>query len=559
MLSLDFYKKLNVPCLVVSQEQKILFANLSAIDLFGHISSVKKLQHNFNFDICLLDYTDISDYNPISAALKSDCEFYSFATYQNSKNEFFNFELCSFKQEKNTIFLFKDITYKYRYDKLLADYDKVNSEYLNIQSNHTKFVQMEQNAQNHAVKMSLINKISNQIRNSMDIKKIIDTALKELVLLVGGFKGYYILTKNSDYVVKQVYPSEYKKSINKIVKFDSSVKKIINSKKYNISSCLKEFSNSKTDYKIPINRIIIPIYHGVEFMGLMVILTKQKSGLIAFADIIEAISSQLSVAIVQASLFKELHDKNLALKNALKELKEIQLQLINSEKMASLGHLIAGVAHEINTPLGSINSNNSIIKKLITKFEPQAEKTHNEYLNVIKNINNIDTEAISRITKIVQSLKKFVRLDEAELQETDINNELNLTLDLIQHETKNRIEIIKNYKEIPKIKCYPNMLNQVFMNILVNACQSILNKGTITISTDYKQSNLFVSIKDTGVGMDAKTKKNIFNIGFTTKGVGVGTGIGLAITNKIIEKHKGSIEVKSKLNKGSEFIICIPG
>ena len=217
--------------------------------------------------------------------------------------------------------------------------------------------------------------------------------------------------------------------------------------------------------------------------------------------------------------------------------------------MASLGQLVAGVAHEINTPVASIKSNNEIATKLISKLpEDQAE--------LLKEINNIDKEAIARINRLVISLRKFVRLDEAELQEADINKEIDLTLDLIRHETKNRITIIKNYGEIPPIKCYPNMLNQVFMNILVNATHAIENKGSITIDTDFTNNELIVKIKDDGCGI--KEPEKIFFAGYTTKGVGVGTGLGLAISQKIIEKHEGKISVNSTLGIGSEFIITIP-
>ena len=236
------------------------------------------------------------------------------------------------------------------------------------------------------------------------------------------------------------------------------------------------------------------------------------------------------------------------LTRTLKELQDTQLKLINSEKMASLGQLIAGVAHEINTPLASIKSNNGIVAKLLTSIEDTELK------EMLTDINEIDKEAVSRISNIVTSLKKFVRLDEADLQEADINKELDLTLELIRHETKNRIEVIKNYGKIPAIKCFPNMLNQVFTNILINACQAIKDKGIIEITTDYIDKNLIVKIKDDGKGIPQNQLNKIFTAGFTTKASGVGTGLGLAICNKIIEKHKGEIHFESgKLEYNKDF------
>ena len=176
---------------------------------------------------------------------------------------------------------------------------------------------------------------------------------------------------------------------------------------------------------------------------------------------------------------------------------------------------------------------------------------------MLTDINEIDKEAVNRISSIVTSLKKFVRLDEAELQEADINKEVDLTLELIRHETKNRIEVIKNYGEIPVIKCFPNMLNQVFTNILINACQAIEGSGKITITTEFKDKKLIVKIKDNGRGIPQNQLSKIFTAGFTTKGAGVGTGLGLAICSKIIEKHNGEIIVNSEEGKGSEFIITI--
>ena len=312
---------------------------------------------------------------------------------------------------------------------------------------------------------------------------------------------------------------------------------------------MKEFREAKP-FRENVQRIILPIYHLNKLLGIVLLSTKQKTRLDDTLEVLDGVSSQLGNAIIQAELYKKDAKMVKDLTKALAELKATQLQLINSEKMASLGQLVAGVAHEINTPVASIKSNNEIAKKLITQIEDE------EIAGLMSEINEIDSEAIARINRLVVSLRKFVRLDEAELQEADINKELDLTLDLIRHETKNRIEIVKNYGNIPPIKCYPNMLNQVFMNILVNASHAIKDRGVITIDTEFRESNLVVKIRDTGCGI--KEPEKIFFAGYTTKGVGVGTGLGLAISQKIIEKHKGKIEVKTKLGCGSEFCITIP-
>ena len=232
------------------------------------------------------------------------------------------------------------------------------------------------------------------------------------------------------------------------------------------------------------------------------------------------------------------------------------MHLINTEKMASIGQLVSGVAHEINTPLASISSNNTLINKILMKSETISK---NE-TDILKELNSIDIEAAKRISDLVKSLKRFVRLDEAEFQEADINSELDLTLKLIAHETKN-IEIERDYAKLPPVLCSVNMLNQVFMNLLVNACQSIKEKssgGKIKITTKATDKNLTVKIKDNGFGISRENQSKIFSVGFTTKQAGIGTGLGLSISKKIIELHKGTISFESKENEGTKFTVTIP-
>ena len=365
--------------------------------------------------------------------------------------------------------------------------------------------------------------------------------------MFGAFRAYYANAEDEGRFLIQ--ESLEKKDVGQIISFDRETTQHINNGKVSCQICMKEFREAKP-FRENVQRIILPIYHLNSLLGIIVLSTKQKTKLDDALEVLDGVSSQLGNAIIQSELYKKNASMVKDLTKTLAELQDTQLKLINSEKMASLGQLVAGVAHEINTPVASIKSNNEIMKKLIGQVEDEDTK------DLLREINDIDTEAIARINRLVVSLRKFVRLDEAELQEADINKEIDLTLDLIRHETKNRITIIKNYGNLPPIKCYPNMLNQVFMNILVNAAHAINKEGTITIDTDFQDNNLIVRIKDNGCGI--KEPDKIFFAGYTTKGVGVGTGLGLAISQKIIEKHEGKIEVKTKVNEGSEFIITIP-
>jgi two-component system NtrC family sensor kinase len=265
----------------------------------------------------------------------------------------------------------------------------------------------------------------------------------------------------------------------------------------------------------------------------------------------------------------ELEQKNIELEDALQKLGEAQEQLIIKEKMASLGHLVAGIAHEINNPIGAVNSAVDNMKRAINKIKLylSAGKTLEQIkknvrfqktFELLEDNSVVTVMASKRISRIVKSLKNFARLDEADFQKADVHEGLDSTLTLVHHELKNKVEVIKNYGKLPLIYCFPNELNQVFMNLFVNAAQAIREKGKITISTKKDKKHVDIKIADTGSGIPKEKLKNIFDPGFTTKGVGVGTGLGLSISYNIIKKHDGEIEVKSQVGKGTEFTIKLP-
>ena len=549
MKKFDFFRQFRDAVIILNKKNDIVYRNHTFKRWFQNLENLKKFSHNTNFDICPLDSENIEIYSPIYHALISEQNFFARISYQSELNRVFYYDMQAIKKGNYTIIFFTDVSAQNSLDDINELNKKLAKQLEILKSENEDLQKIKQKAQNQAVRIAMINKVSNNIRESIDISQILHSALKELTIMIGGYKAFYAKFDKNKFIIQEVYGEKKSKFPNKI-SLDTKTMETI--EKRNISYCnsLTEYNEAKP-FKQPILRIVVPVHHMQNLMGVIVLLSRQKRELTEEIEIIDAISTQLSNAITRA----ELYQKNILtvkeLKNTLKELKETQIQLINSEKMASLGQLVAGVAHEINTPVASIKSNNAIVSKLLESVKD------NELKDMMKEINEIDKEAVSRISNIVTSLKKFVRLDEAELQEADINKELDLTLELIRHETKNRIEIIKNYGELPTVKCFPNMLNQVFTNILINACQAIENKGTITITTEYDDKNLTVKIKDNGKGIPKNQLDKIFTAGFTTKGIGIGTGLGLAICSKIIEKHKGKITVNSEVGIGSEFVITI--
>ncbi len=262
-----------------------------------------------------------------------------------------------------------------------------------------------------------------------------------------------------------------------------------------------------------------------------------------------------------------LGEKNRDLEETLRKLQAAQQQLIMQEKMASLGNLVAGVAHEINNPIGAINSaaNTSarsieIVRAALGRHPAvlAGEKRLERALEVLGRNNEVAVMASERIERIVRSLRNFARLDEAEFQNADLHEGLDSTLTLLDHVLKNRIEVIRDYGDLPQINCFANQLNQVFMNLINNAAQAIAGSGVITLRTRRDGDEIIAEIIDTGKGIAAQHLERIFDPGFTTKGVGVGTGLGLSISYNIVLQHRGRIEVESEVGKGTTMRIVLP-
>ncbi|MEO1376681.1 MAG: response regulator [Cyanobacteria bacterium J06635_10] len=315
------------------------------------------------------------------------------------------------------------------------------------------------------------------------------------------------------------------------------------------------------------------------------------------AELIARVKTQLKLQHLTQNLEQQVAERTAELTQALQQVKQSQIQLVQSEKMAALGQLVAGVAHEINNPVNFIHGNLDHVEEytqILLEFLQLYEKNYpNPVGEIQEKAEEVDLEFVQsdavkivasmkvgteRIRQIVLSLRNFSRMDEAEFKVVDIHEGIESTLMILQHRLKAtserpEIQVIRDYDSLPPVECYPGQLNQAFMNILVNAIDAIEeanikhsyqqiqdNYNQIRIRTSVINSQLVqVTIADNGLGIPEHIQKNIFDPFFTTKPVGKGTGMGMPITYQIItEKHQGQIKFCSKPLQGTEFIIQIP-
>lgn len=309
-----------------------------------------------------------------------------------------------------------------------------------------------------------------------------------------------------------------------------------------------------------------------------------------------------SEKVMVVNMQKDLSDKNEELvknqsvlnemmkdmRKSNEDLKNAQAQLVQSEKLSSLGQLSAGIAHEINNPLGFIDNNivilgeyidsysevlraMDLLKKaiksqdlqkaidMVEKIDELEEKVNLSFINAdIENLIRQSKDGADRIKKIVQDLRTFTRKDDGQIELHNVEDIIESVLSIVWNEIKYKTDIIKEYSSIPVVKCNAQKLGQVFINLFVNASQAIKEKGIITIKTYSKEKSVFIEISDTGQGISKENIDKIFDPFFTTKEVGKGTGLGLSISYEIVKQHKGEMKVVSEVNKGTKFIIELP-
>lgn len=299
---------------------------------------------------------------------------------------------------------------------------------------------------------------------------------------------------------------------------------------------------------------------------------------------LEALNRSLETQVAERT--QQLSDANLALQqrhqelqDAYRELTRAQQHLIQSEKMASLGLLVAGVAHELNNPISYVHGNLDFIDeytqqlaKIIRAYESHDDPvsarrrgdrlkrsaSFEETMDTLQELIASAKEGAERVKKIVLDLRTFSRTDDFGLMEADLQEGIESTLSLLSKQYNDRVTIHRNYANLPKVECFPGQINQVFMNILQNAAQAIPKKGDVWINTDTTKDYVTVTIRDNGIGIPQEQMARIFDPFFTTKPVGTGTGLGLSISYGIIERHGGRLRVSSRVNEGTQFIIELP-
>ena len=306
-------------------------------------------------------------------------------------------------------------------------------------------------------------------------------------------------------------------------------------------------------------------------------------------DKLESQTQNLSDANAHAGiLMAELEGKNAELEKAQQDIKQAQSKLMQSEKLASIGTLAAGVAHEINNPIGFINGNFQVLEQYSAGFKKyfeclerlkksveskdveksaavlkEAEQMKGD-INLefmLEDLDNLIKESQSgadRIKKIVGDLRTFARADDETMELLKIDEVLDSVINIVWNEIKYKAELEKDYGDIPLVQCNPQRMGQVFINLLINAAHAIEGKGKITVKTFVKDKNVCVEVADTGKGIPQENLKDIFDPFFTTKSVGQGTGLGLSISLDIIKQHNGEMTVNSEVGKGTTFQILLP-
>ncbi len=470
-----------------------------------------------------------------------------------------------------------------------------------LQASETRYRQLAQ-------RESLLNCIASQIRASLDFNTVVETAVDKLYHLLELERCVFRL-----YVPEAIPPvaeviAEAKhpelRSLNgsrvPVAEITPLIAKITRKEVTRIEDTLtlqnpveRQFFLETLNYRAV---VFVPVHTQSGKIGAICCSHSRKTRHWSDSDVdlLERVADKLAIALTQAELYAQTRSiaeseaqKAIELTAALQQLQQTQAQLIQQEKMSSLGQLVAGVAHEINNPVsfiyGNINPAKDYIDDVLELVQLYQQSYPNSTPLIQAKLQQLDWEFIQRdfpklldsikigadrIRKIVQSLRNFSRLDEAEMKAVDLHEGIDNTLLILENRLQSNanrpaIQVVKDYGDLPFVECYAREINQVFMNLLINAIDALdadlLKPPMIQILTQrVDDETVTIHVQDNGVGIPAKLKSRVFEPFFTTKPVGKGTGLGLSISYKIVEKHGGTLDYRSQLGKGTEFVVKLP-
>jgi len=315
--------------------------------------------------------------------------------------------------------------------------------------------------------------------------------------------------------------------------------------------------------------LLVPILFGVDLLGVIAVGRKLSGERLSGADrqLLRTLANQSAIAIENGKAFDEIAQLNETLEARVeertRELRDTQAQLMQADKLKSLGQLVAGVAHELNNPIGFVHANLQLLDEYIEQLavaqgpggDPETAAKAREAISKLLQRSKEGTE---RVKQIVMDLRSFSRTDHAELQRADLHEEINRTITLAEPHLKNKVAVRREYGDIPQVRCYPGQLNQVFLNLLMNACDALEDGGTVTVKTERSSLGVRLEFQDDGPGIPEAILPQVFDPFFTTKAVGEGTGLGLSLSHGIIERHGGKFTVESATGAGAIFAIDLP-
>ncbi|MDP3939036.1 MAG: ATP-binding protein [Deltaproteobacteria bacterium] len=434
---------------------------------------------------------------------------------------------------------------------------------------------------------SMMNLITSAIRGHLDLDRVLQTTVEQVGRAVGVSRCRLALFSpgTDDHSVEHEYTapgvastvglkSPGFKAIEPALKFMIETRRPYVIGDVGADPLTKNLGNDYPEFvqalKGTRSVLIVPLFYADEFIGELTLFTsephrwKQEE-----QDFVQAIGDQVSVAIKQSKLYWDLAEQKDQLSEAIEELQRKEQQLIQSEKMASLGQLVAGVAHELNNPisivygfLGQVSRRLSLLREVLERGQTVDADVFEELDDMLSR----SKEGALRTKNIVSDLRTFSRLDEAEFKDVDLHAGLESTLHLLEHRLGDRLTVHRNYGDLPPVACYAGQMNQVFMNLLSNAIDAIEHKGgpgdiyvrTWAIGDEEGQQRVAVSVRDTGTGIPPDKVSRVFDPFFTTKPIGQGTGLGLSVSHGIVSKHGGIIRVESRMGEGSTFTVELP-